>query len=381
MRAGDGPCDLPVLSKDLLRAHFDDLKSRDVASRRYYENSSGGSTGKPVTILQDDTYRDWCGAAEDLFFTTLMGVTEYQTVPKMYIWGSERDLFSQTTMVNRVMNWLADRVFINAFCMSKDELHRTVAIINRRRPVIIKGYAGSLYELALFIQGRGLKIHSPAVIYSAAEAVRPFMREVIERTFGSKVFDFYGSREVGAMAGECRLGKMHVFAFNNLVEVVDERNQPVAPGREGRILVTTLHNFAMPLIRYEVGDTAVLGKGCRCGLKLPTLERISGRVTDHFISRQGALVNGEYFTHLFYYKNWLSQFQVVQEEVDRIAIYYVPIGTVPQNDIDDIEHKIRLVMGSDCAIRWRQVGEVPKTPQGKHLFTRSLVASRRGLAR
>jgi phenylacetate-CoA ligase len=166
---------------------------------------------------------------------------------------------------------------------------------------------------------------------------------------------------------------MHIFEFNNLVEVVDAAGNAVNPGEEGRLIITTLHNYSMPLIRYDIGDTAIAGTTCDCGSTLPTLERVTGRVSDHFLTSTGDIVHGEYFTHLFYFRDWVEEFQVLQTDVDRIEIYYVSSRDPDATDVADIDAKIRLVMGQTCHVEWLRVDEVPRTPQGKTLYTRSLV--------
>jgi phenylacetate-CoA ligase len=199
------------------------------------------------------------------------------------------------------------------------------------------------------------------------------MRREIEEVFQSPVFDFYGSREVGPLAGQCRRGRLHVFNFNNVVEVVDRAGCPVGKGQEGQILVTNLHNRAMPLIRYAIGDSAVMAAGCDCGSKLPAFEKVTGRVTDHFLTR-GGLVHGEFFTHLFYHRRWLREFQVLQSSIDEVIVYVVLNERAPQAEVGDIERQMRVVMGDECRIDWVEVDEVPRTPQGKFLFTRSLIS-------
>ena len=201
------------------------------------------------------------------------------------------------------------------------------------------------------------------------------MREKIETVFGTKLYDYYGSREVNGMAGECKYGFMHVFMFmKNYLEILDSSNQPVGEGEEGKVIVTNLHNYSMPLIRYEIGDMAVLGpEKCKCGNTLPTLKRITGRITDHFVKEDGTIVHGEYFTHLFYLKDWVRAFQVVQEDYSIIKILIVPEGKMNEPEKKDTVDKIKLVMGQDCKVIWEFVHEIPKTPQGKYLYTKSLV--------
>lgn len=365
--------DLPVLTKPILQAHFDDLKSDQIDGYKWYLNSSGGSTGQPQTFVQDRTYLQWNLATQAYYYRAILGI-EFESVRKVVLWGSERDFFHTASGLKpKLSNWLTQTTFLNTFKVSPSRMREYINIVNRRKPRLIKGYAGSLYELARTARDCGIDVHAPDLVYSSAETLMPHMRETIEETFGCKVFDFYGSREVGAIAGECRSGMMHVFDFNTMVEVVDAAGQPVEPGKEGRLIVTTLHNYSMPLIRYEIGDTGVRGGKCDCGLTSPTLERVTGRLTDHFITTGGDIVHGEYFTHLFYFRDWIKEFQVLQTDVDRIEVYFVSDGEAVAADVDDINDKIRLVMGQNCVIEWIRAGEIPRTPQGKMLYTRSLV--------
>lgn len=365
---------IPTLTKNLIRKNFDRLKSDELQNMKWVVNTSGGSTGEPVTFIQDWQFREWSNLTQRYYSKKILGV-EYAEIPKIILWGSERDIFgARESFTARARHWLTQTTFVNSFRMDETCLKETTRLINNKKPVMIKGYAGSLYQLAKYVRDHNLKIHHPRMVYSAAETLRPFMRELIESTFECKVYNFYGSREVGPIAAECRKGRMHLFCFNNYIEVVDSQNQPIHSGQEGRVLVTVLHNTAMPLVRYDIGDTAIVGDQCTCGLDLPTLKEITGRVTDHFKTQNGTLIHGEYFTHLFYYKPWVKEFQVVQKDFSNIEIYFVPIGELPFEDQKDLENKIRLVMGNDCLIDWHIVETIPRTPQGKLLFTRSLIS-------
>ena len=365
----------PVLTKPLIRENFQTLKADNSASRNCFLNTSGGSTGQPIEIVQDREFEEWREATELFYYRQFLGL-ELGGTPQVILWGSAKDIQRQTKTKGikaKLLKLIQPTTFLNSFKMTKEDLQNYVEIINQERPVFIKAYAGSLYQLAKFVRTNNLSIHRPKLLYTSAETLRPFMRELIEDVFGCKVYDFYGSREVGAIAGECSRGKIHIFNFNNYVEVVDKNNQPVQPGEEGRVLVTTLHNYAMPLIRYEIGDMAIPGKGCNCGSPLPTLERVTGRVKDHFVTKDGTLVDGGYFTRQFYFRNWVDEFQVLQQDFDQIEIYYVPHGEPVEDDMADICSQIRLVMGENCQIKWHQVEQVPRTPQGKLLYTRSLI--------
>jgi phenylacetate-CoA ligase len=365
----------PLLTKPLIRENFERLKSDEIASRNCFLNSSGGSTGQPISIMQDREFEEWREATELFYYRQFLGI-DLGGLPQVILWGSTKDIKRQTNtkdIKGKLLKLIQPTTFLNSFKMTKEDLQQYVEIINQERPVLIKAYAGSLYQLAKFVKNNNLSIHRPKLLYTSAETLRPFMRELIEDVFGCKVYDFYGSREVGAIAGECSRGKIHIFNFNNYLEVVDRDNNPVQLGEEGRILVTTLHNYSMPLIRYEIGDMAIPGKPCDCGSSLPTLARVTGRVKDHFLTKEGTMVDGGYFTRQFYFRNWVDEFQVLQKDFDFIEIYYVSNGEPVASEMADICTQIRLAMGEDCQIEWHQVEEVPRTPQGKLLYTRSLV--------
>jgi phenylacetate-CoA ligase len=353
--------DFPVLTKEIIQREFEALRSPSTA--RTFLNSSGGSTGAPQTFLQDEHFASWTATTTRFYFKRFLGIDE-DYVKKVVLWGSERDTFKQRDWKARTRNWLTNTLFLNSFLIPEESWKLYVRRINSFKPYFIRGYASSLYELASAVERYDLQIHQPSFVCSSAEMLHGFMRQKIEDVFGCKAFDFYGSREVGPVAAECRGGSRHIFSFNNWVEVTSA----------GEILITNLHNYSMPLIRYAIGDTGEFGRHpCVCGSTLPYFTRLTGRVSDHFINGDGGLIHGEYFTHLFYHRTWVQTFQVNQVSLTEIQILVVRRGEAPSTEMEDIEAKIRLVMSQACKVTWRFVDEIEKTPQGKHLFTRSLV--------
>lgn len=368
---------IPILTKKMIRKHQKELISKDYSSRKWFYNSSGGSTGEPVKFIQDDLYSKWENATNKYFYKNIIGIDEI-SAKKIIIWGSEKDLFEGSIGSKaKIVNWLTNTIFLNSFRMSEKDMRRFVKIINSHKPDLIRGYTDSLYELCKFIEKRKMRVHTPKIVVSAAETLRDEMRTKIESVFGTKLYDFYGSRESNGIAGECKYGLMHIFTFWNYVEVLDSHNQPVKEGGEGKVIVTNLHNYSMPLIRYEIGDIAVVGpKNCRCGNPLPTLSKITGRITDHFVTEDGTIVPAEFFIHLIGVvcdKGFIRKFQVIQEDYKKIKILVVPERVITESERKDIEDKIKLVMGQNCKIIWEFVKEIPKTKSGKYLYTKSLV--------
>jgi phenylacetate-CoA ligase len=366
--------EIPILTREIIHNNFNDLCSDELKKRKAYLNMTGGSTGKPVRFFQDVEYRKWRHATNAYYYRNILKIDEKNT-KKLFLWGSERDLFKGGMGIKQnIKSWLQNSVFLNCFKMDKEEMKKYVKIINNFKPDVVRGYTGALYELARFVQENKIYLYKPQVVIAAAENVTDSMREMIEKAFGTKLYNFYGSREVSAIAGECREGFLHVFSFFNHVEVVREK---LSEAREGRVLITNLRNYSMPFIRYDIGDLAEMGPAnCPCGNSLPILNKIKGRVTEHLRTKEGKFVSGVYFIHLIGVvcnRGAIRQFQVVQEEYDFIRILVVAGKEFKEEDREDINEKIRFVMGKDCKIKWENVKEIPKTKSGKYIYIKSLV--------
>ncbi len=362
---------LPILTRDIVKTHEKELISKDYQTRKWHYTSSGGSTGEPLRLMLDDTYSRWEKAVAEIYHKKFLGI-ERVKCKEIVLWGSERDIFHGIGY--RFLQFFINTRILNSFRMTDDSLKQYIDIINHEKPDYIRGYANSLLELCNYIEKHQLTIFQPKVLASSAEMLYPFMREKIEKTFGTKIFDFYGSREVGNISGECSQGLMHMFNYWNYLEILDENNKPVKEGEEGRIIVTSLHNYSMPFIRYEIGDRGILGpEKCTCGSILPTLSRVTGRSLDYFKTRDGTLISAMYFTRLLHPKVWVKKFQVIQEDFSSIRIYIVPSTTMNPDDKTDIENKIRSRMGSGCSISWEIVDEIPKTTSGKYRYVISKV--------
>lgn len=368
---------LPLLTKDILRAEFERLKSPDHTARGSYPETSGGSTGEPVRFLRDKASWD-ANVAGTLFFFSLGGKEPGER--ELKLWGSERDFFDGGIGARqRIENFLYNRMFLNSFRMTPDAMDRYAHALDRFRPKAVWAYVDSIYELARHIERHGIAVRPPGTIFVTAGTLSPEVRECIERVFRAPVLNQYGSREVGVIACECpRREGLHIFSFNHVVEILDEAGQPAHPGEMGRIVITDLTNYSMPMIRFLIGDTAIAaGTPCSCGRPFPLIKTVTGRITDHFLRRDGALIHGEYFTHLFYHRPWIRKFKVIQEDYDRVRVLIIPrseeAAQDTQSDQDDIGAKIRLLMGEQCRVNIEFVEAIESSASGKYLYTQSLV--------
>jgi phenylacetate-CoA ligase len=163
-------------------------------------------------------------------------------------------------------------------------------------------------------------------VMTFSEVLSPETRRAAEAAFDCKVVDCYGCNEGGFIAWQCPVHEtvMHIAAESNFVELLDEQGEPVAQGELGRVVLTSLHNFAMPLIRYDVGDLAAFGPPCSCGRGLPALSRIAGRTHSVFILPGGRRLVPDARDLAFFEFIPMRQFQFVQHTLNDFELRYVP---------------------------------------------------------
>lgn len=365
---------IPVLSKDILDKCFNQLLSNDSFQRKSFENTSGGSTGEPVRFVQDAEYYAW-NIANKIYFKMLGG----QEIGKreLRLWGAERDIIGHSEkLIDRLKKWLFNRYELNSFRMNEERMSRYAVEWNKYKPNWVEAYAQSIFEFANYLERTGTIMHAPKGIITTAGTLYEPMRTQIEKVFQTKTYNRYGSREVGDMACNCSAQDgLHLSVWNHYFEMLDESLSPVTYPISGKVHVTTLNNYSMPLIRYDIGDLAVPSeKGtCSCGRKTPVIDRVEGRQMSMFKTSDGRLIPGEFFIHFIgvvFNKGYLRKFQAIQKDFDHIQIKVV----ISNNDMFEenkpqIEKSIKEVMGDQCWIEWLIVSEIETSATGKYAYT------------
>jgi phenylacetate-coenzyme A ligase PaaK-like adenylate-forming protein len=370
---------MPVLTKSIIRREWNNLHSQDYQARKPYENTSGGSTGEPVRFIQDKEYSDW-NIANKIYYKRFAGQEIGEK--ELRLWGSERDLLEGKEKFSiRLRNWLYNRMELNAFKISPEDMFRFVEVINRVRPTWIESYVQAITDFSRFIRENDLHIYPPKGVLTSAGTLYPEMRQTIEEAFGCTVFNRYGGREAGDMACSCEKQEgLHVSVWNSHLEILNDHLAPAGPSETGRIYVTTLNNYSMPLIRYDIGDMAVAGANqvCSCGRSTPTLEKVAGRHMEAFRTREGKIVPAEFFIHfvgVVFNQGYIGKFQVVQEDYDDILIRVVVRDQANfERHSGQIVESIQTVMGPDCRIRFEPVEDIETSASGKYLYTLSKVS-------
>lgn len=358
---------LPVLTKDDIRAHADDLVARGWRGRLTYK-ATGGSTGEPLRFgYTHESYERriaamWRGYA---WAGARMGRRT------LYLWGAPTGTpLRAHDLKDRAYHALFNRRMLNAFEMSEPRMVEYADEIDRFRPEIIVSYVAPIVRMAEWIVASGRTPHRPAAVLSAAEALHDSQRALIERAFGCPVFNTYGCREVMLIAAECeRHDGLHLSADHLHVEI--HAPQASASGAMvGEILLTDLHNEGMPLLRYANGDLATAADGdCACGRGLPRLQRIDGRKLDTLRTPDGRLLPGEFFVYAFLGIPHLRRYQVIQRELRAIDVYVVPDAGFGPADEAAIRTAILNVAGPTVVVRCHLVEDIASSASGKFRVT------------
>ncbi len=368
----------PVLTKEFIRNHFDELYI--FKDNSYYRNTSGGSTGEAVIFFQDKQYLEWANATKRLF-NEWAGRKPGE--PMVKLWGSLRDILEGGQgFKGYLRQQISGVTILNSYRMNEREMYEYVKSINNIKPRLLLAFPNSIDELARFIQKHRLSIYSPPAIMTSGGLLYPEVQARIKEVFQAPVFNRYGSREVGDIACNCEENQgLHVIPNIHYIEILNNREKEVKAGEIGEIgeiVITSLTNYSMPLIRYKIEDRGILSKKeCSCGRGFPLLEKVEGRIRSTFRNKQGDLIDSGLFIRLFFFRDNIKQFQVIQESLDQITINLVLKDKqklkVVEKDFREIGEIIKVIMGDDIKIKHKIVNEIKHSPSGKYMYTFSKI--------
>jgi phenylacetate-CoA ligase len=243
-------------------------------------------------------------------------------------------------------------------------------IMIKFRPKAISGYTSMLEIFAAFLQKHPEYRIPVEAIVSSAETLTEFERGNIEEGFRCKVYNRYGGRELGCIAHECEAREgLHINSESMVVETVRD-GRPCSPDEPGNILLTSLTNYGMPFIRYEVGDIGILSdKECSCGRGLPMLSKVTGRVHDVIITAKGEYLPGEFFPHLFKDFEGIKKYRITQKTRTRLVIEMVIDDRFEDTSLESIRRHTTEAVGADMKLDFQFKNDIETPASGKHRFT------------
>jgi phenylacetate-CoA ligase len=361
---------LPILTKAMISENFDEIVTTSNDRRKQMNKlATSGSTGHPLIFMQDSDFRDYV-TADIQRHVAWAGCRLGE--PQAFIWGAS----NQTSLIKKTRAKMIDiiwnRFLTDAFIMTEESLSEFAELISKRKPKVLFGYTTAIYKFAQFIRSSKFQPVTFEGVITTAETLLSPVREYIEETFQCKVFNRYGTLELGGVACECEMHTgLHVSMENNYVEIV-KNGSSTKPGEVGEIIVTNLNNLGMPFIRYSIEDAGAwyVGEDCSCGRGNQMIEMLEGRLVDSFQTRDGRTVwagfAGAGFRCLTH--PTIKQFQVVQKSLDSMIVRLVREGDIPQDILDEISNVIQTTFGSTIVVDFEFPAQIMPLKSGKHQY-------------
>jgi len=367
---------LPVLTKRDVRENAQRLISTTVDTRRLHKAYTSGSTGLPVAVYWDRTLeivnnaslwrsRGWSGFEFGRPYASLL---VYAVVP-------ERRKSPPFWRVNAPWNQL----LLSSLHLTRANVPAYLGAMRDHGAEALEAYPSTAYVLAQFMRENDSFLELGRV-FTTSEPLLDFQREAIEERFRCRVFDAYGQAERVMFSAECsEHSGHHVHEEYGITELVDDHGTPVPEGSTGRVLGTGLHNLAMPLLRYEVGDAAAFtGKRCPCGRGLRLLDGVSTKAEDILVLPDGRMVTSTAFLRVFKGVPGIDQIQVVQRAVDRLVVRIVRSDGYGERSEATLQERLRGRFGAEVEISFEYPDVIERTGRGKYRTVISEVPLRWG---
>lgn len=340
-------------------------------------SSTSGSSGRPLSVAKTDLH--------SLFWRSfLLREALWNKVDFRGKNAAIRTLRNVATRPGeglRQPNWGApfDTIFDTGPSVGF-EIRRPIteqaAWLLREDPNYLLTFSSNLTLLAQHFRDSKNRPKRLRALFGFAEIVTQDMRELCREVFGVEIVDSYTAEEVGYMALQCpdrapaapppdHPPALHVMAESVFLEILDEAGAPCAPGQVGRVVVTPLHNFAMPLLRYELGDFAESGVPCPCGRGLPVINRVIGRFRDSVRMPDGSARAAFFGSKSFYKIRAIRQFQAAQTALDTIEIRIVARQPLTEEEEAFVVARVRDDLDPGFKVRILYLNEIPRKPSGK----------------
>lgn len=279
----------PIVSKEEFRENNESIVSTHIVRKRMWAAFTSGTSGVPLKA----------------FFSHENMQDRIAFLERLYHWYSPGKWRKRASFTGKLIvdpedssgtfhryNYCINQQLYSSHHLSENNLARYVKDLTKFAPDQIDGIASAIYVVADYMLRNGQAGQlKPNVVIPTSETIWPHIRERLEKAFGCKMANQYGSQEGAPIAYECPAGGFHISPESGIFEILRTDNSSCKPGEPGRMVVTSFSSEGTPLIRYDIGDVASWRSGtCSCGRHMPMLETIEGRLDDMFFTTERGIV-------------------------------------------------------------------------------------------
>jgi phenylacetate-CoA ligase len=355
---------LPVIHRKDLQQNYSQLIALNYKQYKPQFRSTGGTTGEPVKYLSDLNtwslhwamkFRAWERSGYKIGDkVAVMGgasvIPEKKPGLRRIVWNRLNNLYPMPT------SHMNDSIL--------SEFARTISTKNIR---CLRGYPSSIAVFARYCSGNNIKLDIPHII-TTAELLQPTYKNEIKKAFDPVLIDSYGCADGGGNANTCAAENgFHVSMESAVWEVCTATGEPARTGEEGELTLTSLTNYAMPLLRYQPGDVIENSFNydrCDCGCTLPRIKKIIGKTTDILHFKNGITLAGPAFPQLFR-KFPIIQWQMIQNDMTSVDVNIIPSRNYNQTHENEISRLLQYHCGGGVTVRIHKVDEIPVPQSGK----------------
>jgi phenylacetate-CoA ligase len=359
---------LPVTSReDLMRLPQEDILAQGCNPDRCRQVQTSGATGIPLMILhrrQDLTRMNLAWGRVYLThgvkpWHRMAGFTGRRDTPPGKPWYERLGLMRRKML----STW--------------DDPNEWISELRAWRPQALTGYVLTLKLLAQALQAQRASDVKLSVVFQSSGLLDEVSRRFLRSVFGARVVDIYGSAEGGCIAWECKAcSGYHVNSDMLIVELLDDGKygKPVPPGHEGEVVITNLHAYAMPFIRYRQADIGVWAEESpQCGRGFPLMQVIAGRLGDFITLPSGKRLSPHHFFIALDTVEDLIRWRLTQETLHRLHVEMVVGPSAGDRACRDVRASLAEIIGDEMEIVVSEVPSIPHHPSQKHQSVLSLV--------
>ena len=360
---------IPIMSRSDLQTEGDRLISTDIPERHLplSRETSSGSTGIPLEITStrfsslmknalESRLVEWADLDTSLTMASIKplspGDADYPAGRMKKGWAGPKSSQGASGALVR-LNQMTP-------------VHRQAEWLRRHDPAYLSTFPTNARALADHFSAHGLELPGLRKILPYGEMMTADIRERCEEVFGASMFDNYSATECGMIALKCPDGPgYHLMNETVMIEVVSDKGAQCKPGETGQVVLTTLHNYAQPLIRYRLGDLVEVGTPCPCGRHLPVINRIAGRARHMFRFPDGTEMLPDFRSKSILKHVAPLAWQIAQTGPMDIEFRYVPGTSGEKPDFDGMTAHIRALLGVAVDVRYIERQEIQQSASGK----------------
>lgn len=359
--------DVPVMTKKDFQKPLLERLSQGFTEKNVFKNKTSGSSGDPF-IFAKDKYAHAITWASIIYRFGWYGI-DFNKSYQARFYGIPLDFLGYTK--ERIKDFLGQRYRFTIFDLSDKVLENVLKKFQQKKFDYINGYTSSIVLFAKFLLKKNVVLTDVCPTLKVCMVTSEMLFEedkiLMEKQFGIPVVNEYGASELDLIAFQNLDGEWQVNSETLFVEILDENNQPVPNGTEGKVVITSLYNKAHPFIRYDIGDIGVLDE--KCTIEKPILKKLIGRTNDVAILPSGKKSPG--LTFYYVTKSIIEddgnvkEFIIKQTKIDSFEIDYVSEFELTAAQIDKIKQAIDLYLESGLQFTFNRKESLQRTTRGK----------------